>query len=239
MASQIIDMYFFWYQLTERGFYIMKKTKLSEQVYKKLKAKIISLEFQPGEALQERTLAELLEVSRTPVREALLQLAQEGWVDLNARRSILVKNITLEDIDEIFEVRKIIEQFALREIFDRKLNRKLAGELDLVVQEMKIAKEDSMAFSRQDLRYHEAFVSILENSRLQRIWGNIAEEIVRLSMLSTREDSVQMDVALGKHLLLVDRLWNNEQEEATKMVRAIRNETYEALGRALMAKQAD
>lgn len=213
----------------------MKKTKLSEQVYEKLKAKIISLEFQPGEALQERILAEALEVSRTPVREALLQLAQEGWVDLNARRSILVKDVSMEDIDEIFEVRKIIEQFALREIFERKLNRKLAGELDLIVQEMKAAKDDSLAFSKEDLRYHEAFVSILENSRLERIWVNIAEEMVRLGMLSTRKDSVQMDVVLEKHLLLVDRLWNNEQEKASEMVRAIRNETYEALGRTLMA----
>jgi DNA-binding GntR family transcriptional regulator len=213
----------------------MKKTKLSEQVYEKLKAKIISLEFQPGEALQERILAEALEVSRTPVREALLQLAQEGWVDLNARRSILVKDVSMEDIDEIFEVRKIIEQFALREIFERKLNRKLAGELDLIVQEMTAAKDDSLAFSKEDLRYHEAFVSILENSRLERIWVNIAEEMVRLGMLSTRKDSAQMDVVLEKHLLLVDRLWNNEQEKASEMVRAIRNETYEALGRTLMA----
>ncbi len=213
----------------------MKKTKLSEQVYRKLKAKIISLGFQPGEALQERVLAEMLEVSRTPVREALLQLAQEGWVDLNARRSILVRDITMEDIDEIFEVRKIIEEFALREIFERKLNRKLAGELDLVVQEMKAVKDNSLAFSKEDLRYHAAFVGILENSRLKRIWANIAEEIVRLGMLSTRKDSAQMDVVLEKHELLVDRLWNNEQEKASNMVHAIRDETYEALGRALLA----
>lgn len=215
----------------------MKKTKLSEQVYEKLKAKIISLEFQPGEALQERTLAERLEVSRTPVREALLQLAQEGWVDLNARRSILVRDITMEDIDEIFEVRKVIEEFALREIFARKLNRKLAGELDLVVQEMKAVKDEGLAFSREDLRYHAAFVAILENSRLERIWGNIAEEIVRLGMLSTLKDSAQMDVVLEKHVRLVDHLWNNEQEKASCMVSAIRDETYEALGRALIAQK--
>lgn len=204
-------------------------------MYGKLKAKIISLGFQPGEALQERALAEALDVSRTPVREALLQLAQEGWVDLNARRSILVKDITMEDIDEVFEVRKIIEKFALREIFERKLNRKLAGELDLVVQEMKAAKEDGLAFSREDLRYHAAFIGILENSRLERIWSNISEEIVRLGMLSTRKDAAQMDVVLEKHELLVDRLWNNDEEKASEMVNAIRDETYSALGRSLLA----
>lgn len=213
----------------------MKKTKLSEQVYEKLKAKIISLGFQPGEALQERVLAEALEVSRTPVREALLQLAQEGWVDLNARRSILVKDVTKEDVDEIFEVRKIIEEFALREIFERKLNRKLAGELDLIVQEMKAAKEDGLTFSKEDLRYHAAFIGILENSRLERIWANISEEIVRLGMLSTRKNAEQMDVVVEKHEQLVDRLWNNDREKASEMVHAIRDETYEALELALAA----
>ena len=130
---------------------------------------------------------------------------------------------------KFLRLEKLIEEFALREIFERKLNRKLAGELDLVVQKMKDAREDRQIFAQEDLHYHEAFISILENSRLQSIWSRISEEVVRLGMISTETNAEQLDRILQKHEELVEWLWENDQEKALAMVHAIREGTYGAL----------
>ncbi|HEC93575.1 MAG TPA: GntR family transcriptional regulator, partial [Candidatus Atribacteria bacterium] len=68
-----------------------KNEKLPIQVYKKIKDKLLYLEILPGTTLQERDVANMFSVSRTPIREAVQKLAIEGWVEINSRKSIVVK----------------------------------------------------------------------------------------------------------------------------------------------------
>ncbi|MBT2512565.1 GntR family transcriptional regulator [Arthrobacter sp. ISL-30] len=70
---------------------------------------IISGEYAPGSRLRERELSEFLAVSRVPVREALQQLEAEGFVVTSPRRAATVKQITLKDVNELFDVRLILE----------------------------------------------------------------------------------------------------------------------------------
>lgn len=215
----------------------MKKPKLSEIVYKTIKEKIIANEFMPGQTLQEQDLAEMLDVSRTPVREALFQLAQDGWVDMNSQKSIVVQKVTLKDIDDIFELRALIEAYVLEEIFRNNLNRKLAGELDAVVQEMKGTLGDPRAFSLRDRRFHAAFVEILENGRLNRFWEKITEEITRIGILGTQSSVAILASVVDEHQKLAEALWNGKHEEAALFLRQIRTKTYENLIKEIAVSQ--
>jgi DNA-binding GntR family transcriptional regulator len=215
----------------------MKKPKLSEIVYKTIKEKIISNEFMPGQTLQEQDLAEMLDVSRTPVREALFQLAQDGWVDMNSQKSIVVQKVTLKDIDDIFELRALIEAYVLEEIFRNSLNRKLAGELDAVVQEMKGTLRDPGTFSLCDRRFHAAFVEILENGRLNRFWERITEEITRIGILGTKSSEAVLASVVDEHQKLAEALWNGNREEAALFLRQIRTKTYENLIKEIAVSQ--
>ena len=88
---------------------------LGEQVYNALRAQLRSGAIGAGQALQEVSLAEQLGVSRTPVREAMARLASEGLLAAD-RRSFTVPALTLQDVDDIYEVRFLVEPAALRRI---------------------------------------------------------------------------------------------------------------------------
>jgi DNA-binding GntR family transcriptional regulator len=80
-----------------------------ERVYAELKAWILDGQFRPGAALSEVTLAGLLGTSRTPVREVLSRLLQEGWVERVPSRGYFVARVTLRSIQDAFEVRRLLE----------------------------------------------------------------------------------------------------------------------------------
>ena len=87
---------------------------MTDVVYQQLKAAIVELRIPPGEPLREADIAQSLSVSKTPVREALGRLEQDGLVDLFSFRSAVVTDYTARDLQEIYELWEIIEVAAAR-----------------------------------------------------------------------------------------------------------------------------
>src|SRR5690554_1887708 len=83
-------------------------------VYEDLKAKISKEEFLPGEILVERDLCEIYKISRTPIREVLWKLVSDGLIEKVSNKGYRVKELTLENIFEIFQARESIEGMAVR-----------------------------------------------------------------------------------------------------------------------------
>src|SRR5712692_6384923 len=83
-----------------------------ERVYRQLREWLITAQIPPGEFLSEAVLAHKCKTSRTPVREACSRLAQDKWLSLIPRKGYLVKPISVRDIVELYEFRKLLECFA-------------------------------------------------------------------------------------------------------------------------------
>jgi len=90
------------------------QSSFSEKVYTAILELLISLRFKPGEKISEESVASLLKVSRTPVREALRRLAADGLVDFYPRRGVFAKEITARDIRELYDIRRCLEVQAAR-----------------------------------------------------------------------------------------------------------------------------
>src|SRR5512139_3429849 len=90
-----------------------------ERVYRDLKSAILSGGFDPGDRLTEEYLAGRMKVSRTPVREALHKLESEGLIKRRQKRGFIVSRDSQEEVEEIFEIRAILEGYALRTISER------------------------------------------------------------------------------------------------------------------------
>src|SRR4249919_1043662 len=107
------------------------KTRVSEnlsaRVYNQIKHLILCNEIMPGQKLHHQQLSERLGVSRTPVREALTRLVQEGYVSFLPNRGFTCKEIRLQEAEELYEVREALEAFAveraLRSLTEAGLNR--------------------------------------------------------------------------------------------------------------------
>ena len=94
---------------------VLMKPSLKLQAYQYLKAKIMNCEYAPNQFLNEQKLcAEMGNISRTPMRDALGRLEQEGLITILPKKGLMVSAITAEDVRSMFEVRLLVEPYALR-----------------------------------------------------------------------------------------------------------------------------
>ena len=195
----------------------MKNSNLSGKIYQEIKDMLVSLVFAPGSTLREQVLADMLGVSRTPVREALQRLSLEGWVQLGGRRRIYVNPVTVKDIRELFHLRQLIEPQAAEEALKRGRSRVLAGKLDEVLNVMARVKGDRIAFARLDMQFHSLIVRNLENGRLDRFWWALQEELSRVAIMNLTENK-RPSAVVEEHERMVEAFWEKDRDSILKAI---------------------
>lgn len=197
----------------------MGNINLSTKVYQDIKYMLMTLHFPPGTLLREQTVAEVLGVSRTPVREAFQRLAQEGWLQIGEGRRALVSPVTITDIDNIFRLRMLLESYAVEETFCGKKSRRLAGELDQVLSVMGERDLDRVTFAQLDMEFHSLLMKNVENERLSRFWKTLHEESSRLAIMTLPDRSAQeapdrTERVMQEHAAILDSLWKKDRAAA-------------------------
>lgn len=176
-------------------------TSISGVVYEYLKEGILSGRFRAGEALRQELISNVLNVSRSPVREALNQLEREDLVVLRPRRGYVVTSLDTDDINEIFEIRGLLESFAAREATrhrswsDVLAAKGLFHELKTHLQER---PDDMSRFMTLDRKLHEILLRPAGKPRLWQIISNLrdsVEQYVRLELTTHTLPEVQQEHA--------------------------------------------
>jgi DNA-binding GntR family transcriptional regulator len=147
---------------------IERPRSIAEEVARRLRHAIIEGDLRLGEVLSERQLAERLNVSKTPVREALAQLRLEGLVNIYPQRGVTVFTLSAREIRDICELRLALEEAALRYAVERNPER-LADRLSEVVARMEAAHAagDERAYLNADTDYHQVFFECCDNAYLE------------------------------------------------------------------------
>ena len=190
----------------------MEEKNLSVQVYESIKMLLIGLRFPPGSYLKERELAEILGVSRTPVREALQRLDHEGWITVGEGKKIQVRQVTMADVNEIFHIRDLVEHFSLSWLMDCGQPRMVAGMADACLSSM-TNLEDHLAFTRMDLQFHSIVIKSMGYERIERFWKTIHEEVIRLGYMAM-QDPDRVARVLEEHAAIVEALWDRDKDAA-------------------------
>jgi DNA-binding GntR family transcriptional regulator len=162
--------------------YPLKRPRtLTEQAADAIRSRIVSGDFQLGEALSEVTLASELGVSKTPVREAFLQLKNEGLVDIQPQRGTFVFQMTREQIRELTVYRELLEAGALRISMGIDAGR-LAERLGEVVVHMEeaVAAGDSSHYRALDNDFHMHIIVTAGNHFLETAYSTIAFRVQAL-----------------------------------------------------------
>ena len=142
----------------------MSENLFGNIAYQKIKAAILNEMYEPNQILNERKLAEEFQISRTPVREALKILEGEGWVKIIPWKGAIVNQITQKEIDEIFQIRLIIEP-AIIELLQNKIDYKKRAYLDKLYENQKKTKTKK-EFILADREFHMTFAEWTENLQL-------------------------------------------------------------------------
>ena len=149
---------------------------LREAVCETLRDAIRKGILEPGERLMEVQLAEELGISRTPVREAIRKLEQEGYVIMMPRRGTYVSDISTNDVKEIFEIRSALESLATGLAARRIEPEELETLQNLLVEiEGYIEKNDIEKIVETDIKFHGLLYQVSRNERLVNIINNLKE----------------------------------------------------------------
>lgn len=153
--------------------------RLSDKAYQLIRHKIITLELPPLTSIDEQVLMEDLQLGRTPIREALQRLAVEDLVFFAPRRGIFVSEISITDLQKIFEARLVLEGFCARLAAQRATAEQLARMDDIVAGLDKVDGKESRALMAVDEAFHEWLYDAADNKF-------VADTLRRLHALSFR-----------------------------------------------------
>ncbi len=198
---------------------------LREVISETLREAIVSGTLKPGERLMEIQLAEELGVSRTPVREAIRKLELEGFVVMIPRRGTYVADLSIKDVNEVFEIRTALDILAAGLAVERITEEELE-QLERVLVEIGeyIEQNDIEKIVAADSRYHDILYRASRNDRLVGIINNLREQFTRFRSISmaypgriknTVEEHRQLVEAIAQRdIALAQRLAREHMENA-------------------------
>ena len=159
-----------------------------EHAYREIKARILTNRYPPGFRALEQEVAEDLGVSRTPVREALIRLENEGLVRLIPRRGMHVLPLAPSDMREIYEVLTAVETMAVELLGKRKPTADDLSALEQALDDMDaaLASDDLETWADADDRFHRALLEACGNSRLAAIANTVRDQGHRARLITLR-----------------------------------------------------
>jgi DNA-binding GntR family transcriptional regulator len=154
---------------------------LKERAYVQIKQRILSNAFGTGAFLAERQLASELGMSKTPVRAALERLELEGFVTISPQQGIIIRDLSVHDIADQYEIRSALESFVLRAV----AGRLTAGQFQRLQANLEVQKANRGSCDVErgialDTEFHILFCEFLGNREILRVMGQLREKVHRV-----------------------------------------------------------
>ena len=190
---------------------------LSQKIYRVLKTEIIKGTIKPGTKLLEGKIAKQMGVSRTPIREALRELAAEGFVKMTPNQGIIVNNSSIEEIQEVLQIRGVLEGLATR-LATKIIKEKEITKLKECLKRLEYFtdKNNSLAFSKLDAEFHKIILNICGNKRLIQIHGILTDQVNRYRIRSLNIQG-RLEGSLEEHWRIVEALEGRVPKEADRL----------------------
>jgi DNA-binding GntR family transcriptional regulator len=161
----------------------MKPETESSQVYARLRDSIIRTELRPGATLSENELMQQFDIGRTPLRDALQRLGHEGLVEIRPRKGTTVTQVTLRDLQQVFEVRIGLEDIVARLAAERCTDAHLE-EMRRLCDLSQMGTPGAESDVQLDADLHVFLLSVTSNELLARLYARVADSSLRLLYLT-------------------------------------------------------
>jgi DNA-binding GntR family transcriptional regulator len=193
---------------------------MNARVLDALRAAVISGELAPGSLHSVQTLATQLGVSRTPVREALIKLAQLGMVRFERNRGVRVLQTSVHDLEEVFALRLLLEVPATRracQLLDAAGRKELRRHYRAM--ERAAEADDDFRFWEHDRAFHRAVLAASGNTRLAAFVDGLRDTVLRRGV-STAGSSRTLDDIVREHLVVLECIEAGDADAAADAMRA-------------------
>lgn len=212
---------------TERGRRPVSETRRAERrtptwrkVYEDLRNEIVDLKRQPSEPLNEKEIAQSYGISRTPVREATLRLADEGLIEVFPQSGTFVARIPFEDLPEAMAIRKALEQLSVSRAAQRATRSDVVS-LAAIVERQRESRDarDETAFHAADEQFHAEIVRISGYPGIWRLVMQVKTQVDRYRR-TTLASLDRMDQVISDHEAILAAIASADPERAVTALNA-------------------
>jgi DNA-binding GntR family transcriptional regulator len=204
----------------------IRKNSLKEQVINAIRNAIIEGKFKPGEKIPEQELAEQLGVSRTPIREAIHILEQQGLVLIVPKSGTFVAEVDPTEVQDSLYTRIALEELALRQAIERSNPEEwenLCRKLSRILSGMKEADENgnTIAATELDIEWHTVLIDAAQNRSLSRVWRATGLQYLIWSPernIYPLADEELSDITYIRHKDLFDVIRRKDPDECSQAI---------------------
>lgn len=198
----------------------LRSVSLREQAREAVRARIVVGQIEPGTVVSVVSVAADLGVSVTPVREAIMDLANLGMVEIIRNRGFRVPVLSAHDLDEIFELRAMLEVPAAAEVARVSASEEVTAfrqQAELITE---AAREgDVTTFLDRDRQFHLGLLGVLGNQRLVSMVAQL-RDLSRMRGIQTLADRGELTDAGQEHIEIIDAVESRDSERAAELMRA-------------------
>jgi DNA-binding GntR family transcriptional regulator len=207
------------------------KRNLADAVTERLRDAILNGKFKPGQLLREEQLATMLDLSRGPVREALIRLEREGLVQVRRHRGAIVAQLSRTDVEEVYGLRLALERLAVQNAIRH------ATEDDFAAMEQVIAAFDMALahnpseheIARLDLQFHDIIYRAARHQRLYDCWFNLRSQIYIFLLSRNIANPDFRKITLRGHTDILDVLRARDEARAIQIIEEHLRAAYERI----------
>jgi DNA-binding GntR family transcriptional regulator len=195
----------------------------ADEVYAQLKRDVAEFKLVPGDRFTENEISDRLGVSRTPVRQALFRLQQEGFVEVLFRSGWRVLPFDFEQFEQFYDLRMVLETTAahrLCENGERRIDRTLLDELAAIwLVPAAQRSSDSMQVAKWDEAFHCALVEAAGNAEMARVHRDVTDRIRIIRRLDFTKQP-RIDATYDEHAKILRAIRANRGDQAAMLLRA-------------------
>jgi DNA-binding GntR family transcriptional regulator len=191
---------------------------LSELAYTKIKSEIASFKLIPGDKFSENSLVKQLAMSRTPIREALFKLQQEGWVEVQFRSGWLVKPFDFNRFEHLYDLRLVLEVAAVKRLADsERVSLENLNKIWFVAPEHR--ESDGKRVAKLDEAFHTGLISALGNPEITRVHQDVTEQIRIIRRLDFTQAS-RIEATYEEHSQILRAIAKHRADQAILLLRS-------------------
>jgi len=191
---------------------------LKDIAYKKIKELLLIEHFEPGQLLSERELIDILSMSKTPIKSALVRLEAEGFVTISSKQGIYINDLSLQRIIDIYDLRTALETFNCRQLVG-KLTKEQVAKLKRNLDETEgiVKKLDVQGFTDHDHAFHLMLSEFVNNLEIHRILLNYHDHLQRITFRHLRKDPNRMRLFWEEHVEIFHYLCDGDIRSVDSM----------------------
>lgn len=185
-----------------------------EMVYQVLSQRILQGVIEPGSVLCTKSICEEFNISRTPLREAMVKLKQDGLIDIVPRKGAVVKGITARTIREFYELRYIFEAHAIEQLCSSPERDEICQKIkEILLCQENLKPEQKSEFIVLDDEFHWTLIKWLDNQRLNGLFKSIQKQLEEVGLKHlTKHTSAEL--ALSQHWEIYEAIKKADSKKA-------------------------